>query len=111
VEDSIFSLYAEQQQSDQVSADLSSQKRSLARDVAEELAAMLWKVQSTSNGRSSSRFLLDYGNDPAGAVDMLTRAETWSEAHRIGLLHSRNLVRKCVDAASYAHTTISDLEM
>jgi hypothetical protein len=36
----LFSLLSEQQQSDQVSADLSSQKRSLlARDVAEELAA------------------------------------------------------------------------
>jgi hypothetical protein len=60
----------------------------------------------------AARVLLDYGNDPAGAVDMLTRAETWSEAHRIRLLHSReDLVRKCVDAAvSYAHTTISDLE-
>jgi vacuolar-type H+-ATPase subunit H len=60
----------------------------------------------------AARVLLDYGNDAVGAVDMLTRAELWSEGHRIALLHSReDLVRKCVEAAvSYADTTISDLE-
>lgn len=110
----LFSLLSEQQKSDQVSADLSSQKRSvLARDVAEELAAnAMGKFNRRETMAEAARVLLDYGNDAAGAVDMLTRAETWSEAHRIGLLHSReDLVRKCVDAAvSYAHTTINDLE-
>jgi elongator complex protein 1 len=110
----LFSLLSEQQKSDQVSAELSSQKRSLlARDVADELAANAFgKFNRRETMVEAARVLLDYGDDAAGAVDMLTRAETWSEAHRIGLLHSRDdLVRKCVDATvSYAHTTISDLE-
>jgi len=110
----LFSLVSLEERTREASDDLASQKRfMLARDVAEEL---VYSAEGQFNQRDimaeGARVLLDYGNDTVGTVDMLTRAEMWSEGQRAGLLHSRNdLARKGVEAAvSYAQTTIGDLE-
>lgn len=91
--------------------DLKTQ--TLARKIADDLV-----TSSEGNFRrreilaQASRVLLDYAHDIVGAVDMLVRAESWLEAKRIGLLHSRNdLAKRVVTAAvAFAHTTAVDNE-
>jgi elongator complex protein 1 len=97
-----------------LSEEISVEKQHfVAREIADELAA---SAAGTFHRRETlmdaSRVLLDYGADVAGAVNMLIRAEAWTEAQRIGCLHSRgDLLQKVVDAAvSFAQSAIMDLD-
>lgn len=88
--------------------------RSAAYDIADEIAA---GKDGTMDNRAclaqAARILLDYTEDIVGAIDMLLRAEMWSEARRISCLHSRHdLVKKCIGAAvSFAQSSLDDFEM
>lgn len=103
-----------------------TKKLLLAREVADELAAdARGHFDRRLKLADAARVLLDYGDDLAGAVDMLLSAEMWSEGHRLALMaetsaapqttvrlpHGQELAQKCIDSAiSYAETAIMDLE-
>jgi len=91
----------------------SSQRMYFADEIANEIAAGMNAVCGKRQGyERAARILLDYSKDVLGAVDMLIKAEMWSEGRRIARLHGRNdLVKKCIDAAvSYGLKCIDDFD-
>jgi len=98
---------------DESSESGSARNSLLAHQVADELAN---DAEFSSERRrllsDAARILLDHGNDAPGAVNFFLQAEMWNEGRRIACsLGREDLVRKCVDgAATYAHSTISDLQ-
>ena len=91
----------------------SSQRLYFADEIANEIAAGMNTVLGKREGyERAARILLDYSKDVLGAVDMLIKAEMWSEGRRVARLHERNdLVKKCIDAAvSYGLKCIDDFD-
>ena len=109
---SFFSLLDESM-ADDTEESKQSQRSYYAEDIATEIAA----GKDSSIGQREAyacgaRILLDYGQDILGAIDMLIKAQMWSEGRRIARLNGRNdLVKKCIDAASsYGQNCIEDFE-
>ena len=59
---------------------------------------------------NASRVLLDYGEDPVGAVDMLLKAEMWAEAQRVAQMNSLDSHKCLEEAISYSKKSILELE-
>ena len=88
------------------------QNRQVAHAIAEEIAAGKSGVSKRDALLDAARILVDYGSDIAGAVDMLTSTEMWSEARRLAILRDRDdLVKKVIDSAvSYTHGMMDDFD-
>jgi len=93
-----------------------SRIRAVAESIAEEVCfkgEMKGDMQKKRESiAGAARIYLDYCGDVASAVDMLIKAEMWSEGRRVSRLHSReDLVKMCVDAAvSYGQKCLGDFE-
>lgn len=87
-------------------------RRQAAREMAEEMIAACTGDSARTQQdihMDASQVLLDYGDDVIGAVDVLIKAECWSEAHRISTSRCRqDLSKKCIDGAvTFAHVSIA----
>jgi elongator complex protein 1 len=91
-------------------------RRKLAREIVDKIAAATPTRGPSQERRdayfNAARILLDYCNDPDGAVDLLLAGEMWSEGRRVACLQFRpELAKKCVNAAvTFAKKAMSEFD-